>query len=222
MYKKLNSLKNLESRRLNIAEYFVPKSYQELIQYLKNLSYYCTIRVDSNKETDGDLPFMIIKESSNEVEEKVQQLWNDSKANNWKLIITNALRADDYLCYNMKVTFEPKGHFNCELSSVNVPLRSMYKYPKKLIQISGNVFQKPKDWWISDNYKYNPYDLSSLSADLFEIYSKRIFNKYIEVARYSKPVGKYCDYFIFFQVDGGSYNYEKTNIRSRFEFSNSK
>lgn len=190
MSSKIDSLKLIDKCKLNHHNFVVVKSIEELDNFAKNCNYKLSIRTDRKTGITKCLPFFLI-------DNQIEYYYNRSSFKlfmlcDYLLIASDGHFYDDYLKYNMVISIEKNDDFVAEYSSVNVPLRHMYKYPNKLAIISGNVNERYFDWYLY-NTRVSGLDIRLIRDKIYEQYlvvlKNNLFNRYLELSVYSKDCG---------------------------------
>lgn len=189
MYAKIKNLYNLVNRGLNVHNFYIPKSKQEYENIVNTLQF-CSIRTDSDKNINTDLPFYILKNTDTKQMEKI---WNTASVNNYKLIISDGIKYDNIQDYNMVLKLQKNGNFLFEVSELKIPLRHMYRYP--LLSCSGNLSEHIQEWTVY-NQKYG-IDKTNIKKDLIDLYQYQIFDEWLDITKYPIPVGRLKKKIVF-------------------------
>ena len=129
-YSKVKSLQSLLMSGLNVHEFYVFKNFESLWQSYIALGKVCTIRTDKAYAKPGSqLGFFIARYIAPSELKKIADV---IKQNGCIAIISNGLKYDDHLRYNIVYKIEENGDFYCEFSRLKVPLRHMYRHPESL------------------------------------------------------------------------------------------
>ena len=198
MYSKINSLKIIINKGLNVHNFYIPYNYDQYKLLLNELKF-CTIRTDY-KTIPQDLPFYEFNIEKDD-ENKLNSIWNESKEKEYKLIISNGIQYDNIQEYNMVVKFNEKGDFLFEASELKIPLRHMYRYP--LLSCSGNIADEISQWEIY-NARYGINKLN-IKNDLLTLYNYQLFDKWLEITKYPIPVGVKNNNIVFWQIIDSKY-----------------
>lgn len=190
---KLDSLRFLERKGLNIHNY-------KVVDNLLYLAGYCQVYVNSSIRFDREsnelqLPFVLVDRDTFD-RSFLSDVLNLSRKLGCYLIISDGRNYDQYLKYNLVVMFDRQGNFNCNLSTLKIPLRHMYNH--KLMQVTGNIKDYTKDWEV---WGERQTDLDSLRKSIETLYSKEIFNKYLECSFYTRRVGIYNEDHVFWHIN---------------------
>lgn len=177
-------------------EYVIPETFVELCNYVTHYDK-CTIRTD-HKEITNDLPFYIIDSTKKSYLIELANIWTEAKEKSYKLIVTNGIKYDPIQNYNFVVRFSSNGNFTCEASDLKVPLRHMYRYPEKLLSVSGNISDDIQEWKIYNNA--NGVNRIELKHDLEEVYTMQIMDRFIECTKYPFPVGIFKKQIVYWQI----------------------
>jgi len=184
MYDKINSLKNIVKKGLNVHKFYIPNNYNQYKDLINELKF-CTIRTD-HKTQSQDLPFYIFNIQKDN-ENKLNEIWIESQEKEYKLIISNGIQYDNIQEYNMVVRFRENGEFLFEASELKIPLRHMYRHP--LLSCSGNLKDEVSQWEVY-NARYG----------ILTLYNHQLFNKWLEITKYPIPVGNKKENIIFWQI----------------------
>lgn len=193
MFDKIQSLNMIKNLSLNIHNFYIPNSYQEYKDIIKQLEF-CTIRTDHEVITE-DLPFYIFDSRIDNIN-KLNQIWNDSQLNNYKLIISDGIKYDNIQDYNMVVKIQKNGDFIFEVSELKIPLRHMYRY--SLLSCTGNIGDNIHQWSIHKQ-KYG-LNKANIKDDLLTIYNYQIFDKWLEITKYPIGIGIKNSRLVFWQI----------------------
>lgn len=187
-YSKVKSLQSLLMSGLNVHEFYVCKNFESLWQSYIALGKECTIRTDKAYAKPGSqLGFFIARYIAPSELKKIADV---IKQNGCIAIISNGLKYDDHLRYNIVYKIEENGDFYCEFSRLKVPLRHMYRHPETLNSASGNIDELLKYWnrHVSKQEKYR-IDFREIRELLREEYKLGMFGKTVEMSVYNVKCG---------------------------------
>ena len=193
MYNKINSLKTIVNKGLNVHSFYIPNTYEEYKNLINEFKF-CTIRTD-HKFMSQDLPFYVFN-IEKDSEDKLNSIWNESQEKEYKLIISNGIQYDNIQEYNMVVKFNERGDFLFEASELKIPLRHMYRY--SLLSCSGNISDEVSQWEVyNTRYGINKINIKN---DLLTLYNYQLFDKWLEITKYPIPVGIKNNNIVFWQI----------------------
>jgi len=193
MFAKIESFKKLVSLGLNVHRYFIPESYEEYVDTVKDLTV-CTIRTD-HQSIVVDLPFYVM-DTTKCHPLVVESIWKTALKNDYKLIISDGIKYDPIQEYNLVARFESNGDFIFDASELKIPLRHMYRCP--MLSCYGNISEEVSEWTIINN-KYG-LDRCIIKHDLELLYSYQLYNQWLEVTKYPKGVGIQHEPIVFWQI----------------------
>jgi len=192
VYKKLQSIKRLAGKGLNVHNYVATKNTEEIKQVVRDFGYVCTIRTDSLK-SEYKLPFYVIKDRAVDL----GKICKEIESKDLLAIVTNGLRYDKHLRYNFVYTLERNGDFWIEYSKENCPLRKMYEKPMNCY--IGNIDEGVGDWVVIRETD-DRVDKREISWLLRRMWDKGIFGKYVEASIYNEKCGIYDEDIVFWQI----------------------
>lgn len=203
-YNKVKSLKRIEDLGLNIHEYTVCFTLSQLIEACKKYEFICSIRTDTKKYNSiykCDYPFYAINSENDFNTEKFKRELFDK---NYIAIVTNGLRYDKDLMYNIVINISENGDFMAEYSFENTPLRKMYINSKNLHNVHGNINEDIALWDRSGLGEGNKLDLRILRDLLIQHYEiarkAKLFDRYLEISVYSKECGILKQDLVYWEI----------------------
>lgn len=187
-YSKLASMQKIAVSGLNIHEFYPCRNFKELYLAYNKLGNECTIRTDKPNAGQGqELKFYIARDLS---PEKLKKISDEIVKDGCIAIISNGLKYDKYLRYNLVYKLNEDGTFICEYSRKKVPLRHMYRYAESLNSLNGSLDSCIMDWDRRvAKLEDDRVDIREIRDILRQAYKVGIFNKYVEVSVYSTECG---------------------------------
>lgn len=187
-YSKLASMQKIAVSGINIHEFYPCRNFKELYLAYNKLGNECTIRTDKpNAGQSQELKFYIAKDLS---PEKLKKISDEIVKDGCIAIISNGLRYDKYLRYNLVYKINEDGTFICEYSRKKVPLRHMYRYAESLNSLNGSLDSCIRDWDRRvAKLEDDRVDIREIRDILRQAYKVGIFNKYVEMSIYSTECG---------------------------------
>lgn len=187
-YEKLYSMQTIALKGLNIHKFYPCRTFSELWRAYIELGDECTIRTDKKNVGQGrELKFYIAK---NESLSGIKKIADEIHKDNCIAIISNGLKYDKYLRYNLVYKIKEDGSFICEYSRRRVPLRHMYRYGKELNSITGNIDDSIRDWNVKKaENEDGRVDLREIREVIRNAYKVGIYNRYVEMSAYSENCG---------------------------------
>lgn len=187
-YSKLASMQKIAVSGLNIHEFYPCRNFKELYLAYNKLGNECTIRTDKPNAGQGqELKFYIARDLS---PEKLKKISDEIVKDGCIAIISNGLKYDKYLRYNLVYKINEDGTFICEYSRKKVPLRHMYRYAESLNSLNGSLDSCIMDWDRRvAKLEDDRVDIREIRDILRQAYKVGIFNKYVEMSVYSTECG---------------------------------
>lgn len=202
-YSKLKSMHRILNLGLNVHDFIPCRTVPEIIYAYIRLGKTCTIRTDKlGAEQGSQLGFY---KADNISLLEINKIADEIVKNKWIGIVSNGLKYDKYLRYNIVYKLDRNGDFTAEYSRKNVPLRHMYKYPETLTTITGSLNDDIRLWEV-----YKPA-LESDRVDLREIQdilrsefliclNNKLFGRYIEMSVYNTDVGPLKQNKVYWEI----------------------
>ena len=159
-------------------------------QLAEVFSYQFTIRTDRNTGIVKDLPFYLI--DTKEQYYAIRDVLIQNIRKGLILILSDGHHYDKFLRYNLVLSVDYDGHFLAEYSSINVPLRHMYRYPKYLANVTGNVNDRYQNWDTLNRIAggVDLREIESLINQQFLVIEKSmLYRRYLELSVYQVPCG---------------------------------
>lgn len=201
MYNKVESLKKIRKLGLNIHNTIITDDLSILEDMIKKYDYVCSIRTDKEYGITKDMPFYLI--NGQDDYKRVKSNLALDKKEDMMFILSNGHQYDDRLIYNMVVSFEKDGKFTCEYSVKNVPLRHMYRYPRDIIYIEGNINETVASWDIK-NKEHNKINIRLIGERVAQIYmethDKGLWDRNLEISVYREKCGELNKDHVYWEV----------------------
>ena len=191
-YQKIESINDMVRKGLPVHEFVICSTYDEIISAVKKFNHYCTIRTDEPSRSK-DLPFIVI--TSPECIKNIPSIIGNTER---RYIVTNGLKYDNHLLYNMVYHMDMDGTFSCEFSTENVPLRKMYQHPQFLTNISGNINDNIRDFDVL--WGTSRIDLRLIKDRMITLYEHYIYDRYAEIAVYKCDLDNTKKDYVFWQI----------------------
>jgi hypothetical protein len=199
---KLQALRYLEGRGLNVHTYEVVTRARDLMR--KCVEYgSSSVRFDRHSGK-LDLPFALMDAGTFDYPLAVETAHLAERLGCY-LIVSNGRNYDVDMEFNICAIVQKDGSFECELSSLKIPLRKMYAHPLVLVQ--GNMLDPLNTWKTfnvipkgTEREDRTIVDNTRVRQIMKELYGKGIFNKYIECTTYYVPVGKRNEYMVYWHI----------------------
>ena len=189
---KVQSLQFLEKQGLNIHNYSTPTEFNKIKeiceQYINS-----SVRFDDTTGT-LQLPFMLM-EQGKYTDTDIASIINIIKQYNCYPLISDGRNYDANMEYNISIKIQENGYFEADISNLKIPLRNMFNHP--LMALVGNIAE-PIHWW--KQYGITLGNKVNIRRIIETIYSKEIFNKYIECTTYTTKVGKLSELIAYWHI----------------------
>lgn len=198
---KLKAFRQMDSLGLNHHRTEVVTSLEVADTLAAEFTYQFSIRTDRNHGITKDLPFFLIdeKEQYLEIREKLKALLMDG----FVLIVSDGHRYDPYMKYNLVFSVNYDGEFKAEYSTKNVPLRHMYRYPKELVQVSGNINERYPNWDIR-NRQAAKIDFRQIRDMIYLQYmwveKLDLYRRHLELSVYRIPCGIRNEEIVYWEI----------------------
>lgn len=199
-YSKIASILKIKNQGLNIHNTVISEKVEEILKVAKDYGMF-TIRTDrvtkweKGWEGKSEFPFIVQDTPTNNYEQLENKL-NQLVSEGFVFIISDGIKYDKIQDYNAVAILKVNGDFRIEASTEKVPLRYMYKRGNIFIA-EGNITDKLRDIQF---YGTVNFDKKAILQDIQYLYTKEIFNKWIEFTRYPIRVGINNEKFVFWQI----------------------
>lgn len=191
---KLESLRLLENRGLNVHKYWVLDNHDKVDDIDTDKSY--TARFDNRTGLIQMLPFEILDVGQYSLGD-IHHLVEDAMQMGCHIILSDGRTYDPMMKYNIVYKIKPSGEFLMEWSDLKIPLRHMYKHPLNWVRGSLTT---PLHWWDKWSGSGKLLDLHFVKQFISDEYVKCLFNKFVECTTYNSRVGKLNKSIIYWQV----------------------
>lgn len=197
---KYRNLNNLYQSGINVHEFSILETVEDLMEYEKGNSMF-SIRFDRNKDYQ-QLPFYKYNrnnfKSRKEKERFFMDIVEEAKQKKCTLLCSNGYQYDSIQICNFVIIFPTKQEFILEWSTKEVALREMYAFPTTILK--GNIKEDLKDMeWT--NEKENKISKKEIEKILFWALSLNVVGKSIEATLYEKKVGMLKQEIACWQID---------------------
>lgn len=199
---KTKNLQNLKERNINVhnfQEIKIENEFQACIALGKYFSTHkvFTVRGDSDP-LQYCLPFLTIENDFFHKKEEIEAFVRDCIALGCSMLVSDGKRYDAIQTANVVVLLEGD-EIKIEVSEEKVPLRHMYRNPKKITTYCGKVSQNVRDFdRIGSKPVLSPAELERILNNIYRF--KNAGEKQFELTVYPSKVGALNQEVVFWQV----------------------